>query len=240
MLSITEVVVPPHPGITSAVGLLTTDLKYDAIRTEFQVSDALDFDRLNRDVTELTDGLVRRFSDDGLTAAQVAFARSADLRYVGQGYELRVTIPPGTLDEAKLGTAFEAFHQLHEAEYGHAFRQSTIEIVNIRVAGVGGMPKIGTPTVPHGPSLAAARTKTARCQFRVDGRLQTFDTAVYQRHLLPFDAPIAGPAVILQTDSTTVIPPGWAATAEPGGNLILLKMGSPTSPPHPPATGGRS
>jgi N-methylhydantoinase A len=223
MLAITEVIVPPHPGITSAVGLLTTDLKYDAIRTEFQVSDALDLGRLNRDFTELRDSLARRFSEDGLTVAQVAFARSADLRYVGQGYELRVSMPDGTLDAATIGTAFEAFHALHEAEYGHAFRQSPIEIVNIRVAGVGGMPKIGHPTVPHGASLDAARLKATRCVFRVDGRLQPFDTAVYQRHLLPFDTAIAGPAVILQTDSTTVIPPGWTATAESAGNLILSR-----------------
>src|SRR5688500_14442454 len=74
MLSITEVIVPPHPGITSAVGLLTTDLKYDAIRTEFQVSDALDLARLNRDFTELQDGLARRFSEDGLPLAQVRFS----------------------------------------------------------------------------------------------------------------------------------------------------------------------
>jgi N-methylhydantoinase A len=135
-------------------------------------------------------------------------------------------MPDGTLDATTIGTAFEAFHKLHEAEYGHAFRQSTIEIVNIRVAGVGAMPKIGKPTVPHGESLDAARLKATRCVFRVDGRLQPFDTAVYRRHLLPFDTAIAGPAVILQTDSTTVVPPGWTATAESGGNLILTSGGT--------------
>ena len=221
LLSIPEVIVPPHPGITSAVGLLTTDLKYDAIRTEFQTNDALDLDRLNRDFGELETGLARRFSDDGLAVAQVSFARSADLRYVGQGYELRVAMPAGRLETASIGTAFESFHRQHETEYGHAFRQSPIEIVNIRVGGVGQMPKIGAPTVPHGTSLDEARAKTGRCVFRVDGHLQSFDTTFYQRRLLPFDTPIAGPAVILQTDSTTVIPPGWTAVAEPGGNLVL-------------------
>src|SRR5262249_11246591 len=153
-------------GITSAVGLLTTDLKYDAIRTEFQVQGALDVARLAADFGELERGLAQRFSDDGLPADRVVFARAADLRYVGQGYELRVPVAPGALDEAAIATAFDAFHALHAAEYGHAFRESPIEIVNIRVSGVGQMPKIGTPAVPHGRDLPAARVKTGRCVFR--------------------------------------------------------------------------
>jgi N-methylhydantoinase A len=227
MLAIPEVIVPPHPGITSAVGLLTTDLKYDAIRTEFQVQGELDLARLDRDFGELQQGLVRRFGEDGLAVDQVTFARAADLRYVGQGYELRVPIAAGPIDETRLAEAFAAFHRLHEAEYGHAFRQSAIEIVNIRVAGVGRMPKIGKPVVTQGASLDAARVKTGRCVFRVGGTLRSFDTAFYQRRLLPLDTPIAGPAVILQTDSTTVVPPGWSATADPGGNLILTSGGQP-------------
>jgi N-methylhydantoinase A/oxoprolinase/acetone carboxylase beta subunit len=225
MLAIPEVIVPPHPGITSAVGLLTTDLKYDAIRTEFQVQGDLDVARLDRDLRELQESLARRFGEDGLAVEQVSFARAADLRYVGQGYELRVPIAAGTIDESRLTEAFEAFHRLHEAEYGHAFRQSPIEIVNIRVAGVGRMPKIGAPGVTHGRSLDDARVRTGRCVFRVDGRLQAFDTSFYQRRLLPLDTRIAGPAVILQTDSTTVVPPGWSATADRGGNVILTAGG---------------
>ena len=229
MLSIPEVIVPPHPGITSAVGLLTTDLKYDAIRTEFQVQDALDLERLNRDFAELTASLTRRFADDGLGVDQVTFTRAADLRYVGQGYELRVAMPAGTVDDAGIAAAFDAFHRLHEAEYGHSFRQSVIEIVNIRVAGVGRMPKIGSPAVAAGRSLDEARVKTGRCVFRVNGRLETFDTVFYQRRLLPLDTPIAGPAVILQIDSTTVVPPGWSATADAAGNLLLTSAARETT-----------
>jgi N-methylhydantoinase A len=225
LLSIPEVIVPPHPGITSAVGLLTTDHKYDSIRTEFQVQGELDVPRLDRDFRELEDGLARRFGEDGLAADQVAYARSADLRYVGQGYELRVAVPAGPLDEARIATAFEAFHRQHEAEYGHSFRQSPIEIVNIRVGGIGRMPKIGRPAVTRGHSVEEARTRRGRCVFRVAGKLEAFDTAFYQRRLLPFDTPIHGPAVILQTDSTTVVPPGWQARAESSGNLILTSGG---------------
>ncbi len=97
-LGIPEVVVPPHPGITSAIGLLTTDLKYDAIRTAFQISAALDLERLNRDFLAMADELAAHFGRDGIALDQVSFARYGDLRYVGQGYELRIEIRDGTLD----------------------------------------------------------------------------------------------------------------------------------------------
>jgi N-methylhydantoinase A len=77
------------------------------------------------------------------------------------------------------------------------------------------------PRPPEDGSLAAALVKTAPCAFRFDGRLETPMTPFYWRDLLPLDAPIAGPAIILQTDSTTVVPPGATVHADRSGNLIL-------------------
>ncbi|HUA53765.1 MAG TPA: hydantoinase/oxoprolinase family protein [Candidatus Sulfotelmatobacter sp.] len=221
LLGIPEVLVPPYPGITSAIGLLTTDLKYDAVRTAFQVSEALDIARLNADLDAMAAELVAQFVADGLGRDQLAFERAADLRYVGQGYELRVTLPEAALTQATLDAAFERFHRQHETEYGHAFRKSAIEIVNLRVVGVGRMPKI-TPTAPAaGGSLDTARVKTGRCLFRVDGALREHEASFYRRDRLPIDLPFVGPALVVQRDSTTVIPPGWRALADAAGNLIL-------------------
>jgi N-methylhydantoinase A/oxoprolinase/acetone carboxylase beta subunit len=97
-LGIPEIIVPAYPGITSAVGLLTTDLKYDAVRTAFQAGDSIDLDRLNRDLAAMQEELARQLAADGVAAADVAFERSGDLRYVGQGYELRVPFPGMPLD----------------------------------------------------------------------------------------------------------------------------------------------
>ncbi len=95
MLSIPEVIVPPYPGITSAMGLLTTDLKYDAIRTQFQVSSKIDLKRLNADLAEMERRLAAQFAADHLDADGVRFVRDGDLRYVGQGYELKIPFPEG-------------------------------------------------------------------------------------------------------------------------------------------------
>jgi N-methylhydantoinase A/oxoprolinase/acetone carboxylase beta subunit len=221
MLGIPEVIVPTYPGITSAVGLLTTDLKYDAVRTEFQAGDAVDLDRLNADFTAMQGELARQLAADGVSAEAAAFQRAGDLRYVGQGYELRVLFPDAAVDAATLATAFARFGELHRAEYGHVFPDSPIEIVNIRVTGIGCMAKIAPPRPPEGGSLDAALVKTAPCAFRVDGRLEILPTPVYRREALPLDQPIAGPAIVLQTDSTTVVPPGATVRADRGGNLIL-------------------
>lgn len=221
MLAIPEVIVPPYPGITSAMGLLTTDLKYDAIRTQFQVSGAVDLRRLNADLLDMERQLAGQFAADRFAADAVSFVRDADLRYLGQGYELKVSLPAGEIGESELEQIWRNFHAAHRREYGNAFEGSPIEIVNIRVSGRGQMPKIETLHASGGPDLAAARTKVAECVFRVDGALKALATAFYRRQLLPVDVAFAGPAVVLQKDSTCVVPPGWTAVGDGVGNLIL-------------------
>jgi N-methylhydantoinase A/oxoprolinase/acetone carboxylase beta subunit len=220
-LGIPEVVIPAYPGITSAVGLLTTDLKYDAVRTEFQVGNAVDLARINADFAAMQSELARQLAAAGVPPVDATFQRAGDLRYVGQGYELRVPFPNGVLDTAGLATAYGDFAELHRAEYGHVFPDSPIEIVNIRVTGVGRMAKIAAPAAAQAGNLADALVKTAPCAFRVDDELRTLPTPFYRRDRLPLDVPVPGPAIVLQTDSTTVVPPGVMMCADRGGNLIL-------------------
>jgi N-methylhydantoinase A len=224
-LSIPEVLVPPFPGITSAMGLLTTDLKYDSIKTAFQTSTAVDCDRLNADFAAMEKALVAEFKRSGIEPGQVRFARFGDLRYVGQGYELRVPMADGAVTPGSLQSAYDKFHKQHESEYGHFFAASPIEIVNIRFTGVAFTPKISEPALRSGGSLADALVNRRPSVFRVDGRLAEVETAVYRRDKLPIDRTIEGPAVILQNDSTTVVPPRARVTADRFGNLILSVEG---------------
>ncbi len=220
-LGIPEVIVPPYPGITSAAGLLTTDLKYDAIRTEFQTSGNVDGDRLSRDFDAMRDGLAAQFKTDGLDEGAVAYQRSGDLRYVGQGYELRVPVADGPVDAACLANIFKAFEDIHTTEYGHVFEDNPIEIVNIRVTGIGQMPKIALPTLAQGGDLKDALLDEAQCHFRLEGELRAVTTPLYERDKLPIGQAFEGPAIVLQKDTTTVIPPGARATAQTGGNLLI-------------------
>ncbi|MBB5221692.1 N-methylhydantoinase A [Amaricoccus macauensis] len=226
MLGIAEVIVPPYPGITSAMGLLTTDVKYDATRTQFQISTAVDLDRLNADLDTMQADLATRFAADHIDAAATRFERGGDLRYVGQGYELRVPFPQGPLDAASLAGVWEAFHARHATEYGHAFRDSPIELVNVKVTGIGQIDKLTSLRPVTGGTLSGAVVRRAPCAFRADGSLGTFDTTFYDRRRLPAGERFSGPAIVLQSDSTTVIPPGASAIVEATGSILITLGGA--------------
>ena len=126
---------------------------------------------------------------------------------------------PASSAKTELEDIWTRFHEAHKREYGHSFADNPIEIVNVRVVGVGHMPKIDKLTAPEGSTLAKARVKTGQCVFRIDGELRSFETVFYRRHLLPVGEAFAGPAIVLQKDSTTVIPPGCSAINDAAGNL---------------------
>lgn len=218
LLEIPEVLVPPHPGITSAGGLLTSDLKYDQMRTVFQLQGGVDADGLNRELDGLEAELRGWLGQDGVPPADVEVIRALDCRYVGQGYELRVTLAEGPFTEE----ALERFHVLHEREYGSAYGDP-IEIVNARVTAIGRRPTLDSPPVSSG-SLEEASVGESEGVFRVDGSLQALPTRFYDRGPLPFDETFRGPAVVFHPDTTTVVPPGWDAKADTSGNLILTKV----------------
>ena len=227
MMAIPEVIVPPYPGITSAMGLLVTDLKYDAVRTLFQTSGQFNFARINADLEAMQADLDGRFSADKIAPDAVAYARIGDLRYVGQGYELKVAIPDGPVEIAAMGQVLDAFHAAHAAEYGHAFPQNPVEVVNLRVIGRGAMPRLAPGQAAPGGSLDRALIRHNATVFRVNGTLASYATAIYQRADLPVGQPFQGPAVILQKDTTTVVPPGWQAKVHPAGSLILTQKVQP-------------
>jgi N-methylhydantoinase A len=216
LLGIRTVLVPPHPGITSAAGLLTSDLRYDTMRTVFMAEAALDAPRLEAELDALADELTARLVADGVPAEEVEIARALDCRYAGQGYELRVPVNGGVG-----GDTLEAFHRAHEREYGHAMGDP-IEIVNLRVTATGRRPKLSRVAVSAG-TLDEAVIGTADGVWRVDGELATLPTRHLDRDRLPLDEPIDGPAIVFQRDTTTAIPPGWTVTATPAGPLILAR-----------------
>ncbi|MEM1164469.1 MAG: hydantoinase/oxoprolinase family protein, partial [Pseudomonadota bacterium] len=220
-LSIPEVIVPSHPGITSAMGLLTTDLQYDAIRTAFMFSTAMDHPRIEERFTDMEAALLDQYAADGVGAGRVSFRRTADIRYVGQGYELRIGVPDGAFDADAEAKVWAEFERRHKAEYGRSFPDSPMEIVNVRVTGIGETEKITSQTAPSGGSLDAARLATRPSVFRVGSELQTIDTVFYRRDALPLGQDIQGPAVILQQDSTTVVRPGDSFVADTAGNIII-------------------
>lgn len=225
LIGIPEVIVPIYPGINSALGLLTTDLTYDAVRTQFQSSAAIDTVKLASAFDDMHAMLAQQFVADGLDTRDVTFRRAGDLRYIGQGYELRVPFPDGDFDAAALAEIFRSFHRQHQDEYGHAFADNPIEIVNVRLVGTGSMPKLEHLPPPAAGDFEAALVRSDRTLFRIGTALTEHETRFLRRDCLPPGTSFAGPAVILQADTTTLVPPAFDARVDAAGNLILSDRG---------------
>ena len=140
VLGLAGALVPPEPGNVSAFGLLTVDVRTDHVRTDLQAHDRLDYGRVAAGFAALEKEAAAALEAEGFSPAESRMERSADLRYAGQAYEVRVPVPPGELDaEAVAG----AFHAAHERLYGYAFpprsgrADQRVEWVNLRVSGVG-------------------------------------------------------------------------------------------------------
>ncbi|MEI4472297.1 hydantoinase/oxoprolinase family protein [Frigidibacter sp. MR17.24] len=219
-LGIPDVLIPPAPGINSAIGLLTTDIRYDEVRTTFEKSTAFDLPRFAGIVRGMAGLVAASLARDGFAPEATRTAYAADLRYEGQGYELRVDLDPG-LDAAAVTRLFADFEALHEAEYGKSFPGNPIEVVNVRVIGRGLVPKFRGLTHAGGPDFDACRIGAKPVVFRRDGVLTPVDTPIYERRGLPLCEGRPGPALIVQKDTTTYVRPEDSFTVEANGNLIV-------------------
>lgn len=220
ILSMREVLVPPNPGVTSAAGLLTSDLRYDVSQSYLRVLSGVPVDALNK-VFEEQEVVVReQLQADGCEDGDITVDWSADLRYHGQSYELKTTIPGRHIDENGLQELRRTFDEDHQKEFGHNFPEMEVEVVNLRLTGSGRLPHLSHAQVTGG-SLTDAHLRDTDVAFTIDGELQLVSTPIYERDLLPVDEEIAGPMIVVQLDSTTVVPPGASLRRETTGNLIV-------------------
>jgi N-methylhydantoinase A/oxoprolinase/acetone carboxylase beta subunit len=216
------VLVPPHPGITSAMGLLATDMVYEYVSTTYQRLSQLDAAALEQQFSELEERARAQLEEDGVPPDSMLVQRVADCRYLGQGYELRVDVEPGTVDDAWVERLRSSFHDIHEREYSRRFETSDIEIPNVRVRGIGLMPPLETPAAEHGTESPDAALRYERdAWFRVRGDLAQVPTRFYDRSALKAGNRIEGPAIVHQYDSTTVIPPGVSAHVDGFANIVI-------------------
>jgi N-methylhydantoinase A/oxoprolinase/acetone carboxylase beta subunit len=216
------VLVPPHPGIAAAMGLLATDMAYEYVATTYQRLGALDPAALQERFEELERQAADQLEQDGVPADKVVIRRIAECRYLGQGYELRVDAPAGTIDDAWVEKVRSDFHDIHEREYSRRFEEQDIEIPNIRVRGIGLMPDLAAPEIESGEeSPDDALRHEGEAWFRIDGRLEQLATRYYERTALQAGNRIVGPAIVSQYDATTVVPPGIEAHVDRFGNIVI-------------------
>ncbi|MBG0818023.1 hydantoinase/oxoprolinase family protein [Planomonospora sp. ID82291] len=227
VLGLPSVIIPPDPGNVSAFGLLTVDVKNDYVRT-FVTRDLTE-EAAARILGELEDRAAGALAREGFT--DPVLARSADLRYDGQAYEVRVPVPAGPPDAAWRAEAVDRFHEAHRALYGYGYRDDPrhgVEWVNLRVCGIGPIarPVIAEhpPRGPHDPPPAPAGSRPVHFdEDRAPGEDGRRDTPVFRRgDLRPGDV-VRGPAVVEEYGSTLPVHPGFTAEADRRGNLVVRR-----------------
>ncbi|HEV7564176.1 MAG TPA: hydantoinase/oxoprolinase family protein [Solirubrobacterales bacterium] len=220
ILEIPQVLIPPNPGVTSAAGLLTSDLRYDVGQSYPRALSELDPAEAERIFAAQEESLRARLRADGRPADTIRLERAADLRYRGQSYELKLQVPAGEFGASTQADLRQSFHELHEEEFGHSFLGLDVQLVTLRVTAIGSLPHI-RPSRAEGDPGGEAVAREVEVYFERDGEVAAMKTPVLERDRIPVEEEFSGPAVVVQLDSTTVIPPGVTFRRQESGNLLL-------------------
>ena len=214
-LQIPEVLVPPHPGTTSALGLLAVDARHDALRSHIVAADALDPAGVEAIFAEMEVEARAQLQADGFGDEDILLERQVELRYIGQIRTL--TLPAGAAPFASAGSLVEDFHAAYEREFKYAVRELPVETKALRIAATG-----RTQRPPLSGQAGGGATQDALVdELEVSWSGRRRPTRFYARERLAPGSRLAGPAIIEQYDSTTVVPPGVDVLVDDLGNLLL-------------------
>lgn len=213
-LNIPAVVVPPNPGVTSAMGCLLVDIQHDLSTMVTGLVSEVDRDEIDQQFKELESEARARLRHEGVSGDNAVLQRLVSMRYAGQWRSL--VVPMGSDDNA-LNTAIEAFHREHEREFAFRNDQTPVEIYQLQLKAIGKTPKPNFEAAELQPEAHTEPIETRPVYF--EG--QWHDTPVYQRERTPAGVTIQGPAIINQLDSTTVVPPQCRAEIDEWLNIRI-------------------
>ena len=225
-LGMTRVLVPPEPGVLSALGMLMTDVKY-AHRTT-RLLEAADGRELEPVFRELEERLAADMEADGISSADILVERWCDMRYRGQAYEVGVRVTADAAGAADVPALARRFHDEHRRLFGTAAEDEPVELVTFRVLGTGRVRKAGLPRLPEGGRAAAQKGERA---VRLRPGRPAAPCPVFERAMLPAGTRLHGPAIIEEPGATVVLFDGHGAEVDGHGNILIAV-------PPPPA-GGR-
>jgi N-methylhydantoinase A len=224
ILQIPRVLVPRIPGVLSAMGMLASNPARDYSQTVmFNAGAASDMgEELGAAFRPLEESAIAAMRDEGFDTAGFDLLRTLDMRYTGQSHELPITYHEGAGE-----TIVEAFHQAHQVRYGYRRDGAPVEIINVRLTAV------GRTELPQLPRVQTAESDATAAQIH-EGQVWfasgPLPANFYLRSKLGHGHHFAGPAVVVQYDSTATIPPDWSARVDAFGNLILDWKGSLQEP----------
>ena len=218
LLDMTTVIAPPSPGVASAYGLLVADFKNDYARTSVQKPPAYDLAAMEDIYRELEREAARWLDAEAVPGDRRELARSADLRYAHQGFEVTVGVTGEVLDPSALDATMQQFHGEHHRLFGFSLDQP-VEFVTLRVTARGHLETARVAPLSRDlGNPADALLGQRQVYFDDAGGFVPCD--IYHRAKLAPGSAIDGPAILENVDSTVVIDPGWRARIDDYGNCI--------------------
>ncbi|MFT4038051.1 MAG: hydantoinase/oxoprolinase family protein [Thermomicrobiales bacterium] len=226
LLGISRVLIPPHPGLTSAFGALAANWRVDRAWTIFGRSNNLDVASIGERLEHLTGSATHELVEDGFTGEPLLL-RSIDMRYAGQNYEREISLPPGPFTAEAAAEMVARFSRAHDEFYGFSLEGEPVEFVNLRVSAIGASDlttALAKPPTGEPPAPVAIRPVAFR-------GWSYLETPVYRRETLPAGTLLDGPVIIEESDSTTVAHPGDTVLVREDGLLELRVGGNRGSEP---------
>ncbi len=227
-LGIGSIIIPPSPGLFSALGLISADLKREYKASVMKTTDEID----GSEIMGYFSILERRaYSDavaDGWDKAGVSFIRTASVQYSNQGWELTIPVRPGG-KRSRHGHGVDTtglisdFNRKHMQVYGYSSPSDPVNIVSLNLTSVISLPKMRRVKMRSGSSSANTRARTEERNVIFADRERL--SQVYSRELLQSGNVIQGPAVVEQYDSTTLVPSSWKARVDGYGDLVMVRRG---------------
>ncbi|RMF92775.1 MAG: hydantoinase/oxoprolinase family protein, partial [Nitrospinota bacterium] len=218
LLKIPRVIFPRGAGVLSAFGFLTAPLSFDLVRSHVQELEDLDIDLINTIYAEMTKEAIALLREAGVAEEEITLVRTADMRYLGQGFEVNIPIPQRTLTVEDREKLIQTFHHVYREQYGRMVHGVPIQSMNWRLLAHGPRPVVqiqpldrqeaGEPVKGERKAYFGEREGFVRCP-------------VYDRYRLRPGMQLDGPALIEERECTMVIGPKGVAGVDDYGNIVL-------------------
>ena len=216
-LSIPKVIVPPWPGIASAMGCLWIDVRHDVSRTFIADLATVDLKKMEESFREMETEVVERLEAENIPKEKMRLNRYLDLRYVGQWRYLSISVSSPL--SSTLAAVREQFDQEHQREYAYSDKEQQVQIYGIRVTGFGVIDKPVLPKLKKHEPFTPEPLRKRKVYSSISKDF--VDTQIYEHDKLQPGAVLTGPAVVQQFDSTIYLPTSHSAEVDAYKNIII-------------------
>jgi N-methylhydantoinase A len=220
-LKIPKVLVPPIPGIFSAMGMLISDIRHDFVLTRIFPAHKVKPEEVEVIFQNLTEKALEMLRKEGVKEEDTVILKYVDVRYVGQSFEIRINFEAEQCTETNLKELVQSFHREHERRYGHKDLIAPVELVNFRVEGIGTREPIHLKEIPSGSEQPFSESLKSIRKVYFEESQAFLDTKIFERERLLAGNVMEGPAIIEESNATTLIHPGMVGKVDRYGAILI-------------------